>query len=172
MSIHRTYDFLRQHIFIRNMKKAVESYVNANIQSTTGFSPWYLLYGHESRLPISGTCQPESHAFSFVESRKRLWAEAADCIALAQARMKQYYDIGRHVPVFKDKAYLRLSKKSESGYHLQNQTKLSFNKISPFNIVKPIGKLAYEIQLPDWLSGIHPVISIEHLEPYQQEDNY
>jgi hypothetical protein len=29
MGIYKTYDFLRQHVFIRNMKKAVESYVNA-----------------------------------------------------------------------------------------------------------------------------------------------
>jgi len=32
------------------------------------------------------------------------------------------------MPHFDEYAYLRLSKKNEKGYHLENQTKLSFNK--------------------------------------------
>jgi hypothetical protein len=83
--------------------------------------------------------------------------------------MKQYYDAGRHTPTFTNKAYLRLSKKSEAGYHLQNQAKLSFDKVGPFEIIRPVGILAYEIQLPDWLSGIHSIISIDHLEAYHQD---
>lgn len=63
------------------------------------------------------------------------------------------------------KAFLRLSKKSEKGYHLQNHTKLSFEKIGPFLIVRSHGPWAFEIKLPPWLKGMHPVISVEHLEP-------
>ena len=83
--------------------------------------------------------------------------------------MKQYYDLGQVLPTFKDKAYLRLSKKANAGYHLQNQTKLSFDKIGPFDILEAKGPLAFKLRLPDWLSGIHPVVSIEHLEPYQPD---
>jgi hypothetical protein len=79
--------------------------------------------------------------------------------------MKIYYDEQHSVLHFDDYAYLRLSKKNEKGYRLENQTKLSFNKIGPFRVLRPYGNLAYEIELPDWLKGMHPVISVEHLEP-------
>jgi hypothetical protein len=46
--------------------------------------------------------------------------------------MKIYYDANHMPPKFGELAYLRISKKHEKGYYLQNQTKLSFNKIGPF----------------------------------------
>jgi hypothetical protein len=49
------------------------------------------------------------------------------------------------------------------GYHLQNQTKLSYTKTGPYWILQ-VNPLSCKIELPDWLS-IHPVISVEHLEP-------
>ena len=52
---------------------------------------------------------------------------------------------------------------------MQNQTKLSYNKEGPFPIIRRHGKLAYEIKLPDYLKKIHPIISIEHLEPAPQD---
>jgi hypothetical protein len=89
-------------------------------------------------------------------------------VKLAQVKMKTYYDQAHSVPAnFAEatQAYLRLSKKHEKGYHLANQTKLSFTKAGLFKIIRPHGKLAYELELPSWLHSIHPVISVEYLEP-------
>jgi hypothetical protein len=100
----------------------------------------------------------------WAQHRADLRSEAADAVKLAQARMKLYYDKDHLPPKFGDRAYLRLSKKSERGYHLQNQTKLSFTRAGPFDIVRAHRPLAFELRQPDWLR-IHPVISVEHLEP-------
>lgn len=60
--------------------------------------------------------------------------EAAECIQIAQARMKIYCD-DRHrtPPAFKvgDFVYVKLGKPGKRGRHLDNQTKLSFNKVGP-----------------------------------------
>jgi hypothetical protein len=68
------------------------------------------------------------------------------------------------LPIFREKAYLKLAKGTDRGYRLQGQTKLSFKKIDPFRILSST-RNGLEIELPDWLHGIYPVISVEHLEP-------
>ncbi len=81
--------------------------------------------------------------------------------------MKIYYDQNHTPPRFKvgQKAFIHLSKKSDKGYHLQNQTKLSFTKVGPLPILRSHGPLAFELKIPPTLKGIHPVISAEYLEP-------
>jgi hypothetical protein len=80
--------------------------------------------------------------------------------------MKIHYNANYTPPKFEKFVYLRLSKKHKKGYHLQNQTKLSFNKIGPFRILERYkGDLSFKLELPEWLTGIHPVISVEFLEP-------
>lgn len=104
----------------------------------------------------------------FLADRERLRAEAMDAVRLAQAKMKLSYDSKHTVPVFNTGwAYLKLAKKGDTGYHLQNQTKLSARKIGPFPVLE-VNPLSCKLDLPDWLggpNGIHPVISVEHLEP-------
>ena len=80
--------------------------------------------------------------------------------------MKIQYDKVYAIPTdFKEQAYIRLSKKNDKGYHLANKTKLSFIKAGPLKIICLYRKLAYELELPHWLPGINPVISVKHLEP-------
>lgn len=88
-----------------------------------------------------------------------------EALALAQARMKIWYDEGKKPQVLDQFVYLRLAKLGQPGYHVQNQSKLSVNRLGPLRIIRPVGDLAYEVQLPEWLTGVHPVISVEWLEP-------
>jgi hypothetical protein len=58
----------------------------------------------------------------------------------------------------------------DTGYHLPNTIshKLSPQRVGPFTVVKPVGKLAFELDIPPtW--KIHRVISIAHLEPYKAD---
>ena len=64
-----------------------------------------------------------------------------------------------------DEVYIKLAKGTNNSYKLvDNQNKLAFTKLGPYKVVKVVSPLSFEIALPDWLR-IHPVISIEHLEP-------
>ena len=140
--------------------------MNSAINTSTKSTPFMLMYGRDAKTEFS---PDESETPDFVQQRIDLRQEAADLVKLAQAKMKLYYDAKHAPPKFEDAVYLKLTKKGEKGYHLQNQTKLSFFKVGPLDIIRPHGNLAYEIELPDWLKGIHPVISVEHLEPANKD---
>jgi hypothetical protein len=110
-------------------------------------------------------------AEQFVNDHRQLFAEASDAIALAQARMKETRDKKRQPLVLhvEDEVFLKVAKSTEHGYKLlQNFTKLSFIKLGPYRIRKVISPLAFELELPEWLS-IHPVVSIDHIEPVRPD---
>jgi hypothetical protein len=110
----------------------------------------------------SPTTNPD---FDYIRERDDLQAQARDAVLLAQAKMKIWYDNRHRRSQFEDWVYLRLAKKGTDGYHLQNQNKISHNKIGPLKVLERKGLLAYRLQLPEWLTGVHPIISVEHLEP-------
>lgn len=67
-----------------------------------------------------------------------------------------------------DKAYLKLAKPLEEGYHLPNATSIDIIRTGPYEIKRRVGKLAYELKLPPEVR-IHPVISIIYLKPVSED---
>src|ERR1700724_4651841 len=86
--------------------------------------------------------------------------------------MSIYYD-KKHQPLTLkpgDKAFISLKGSMQSGYHLPNTIshKLSSQRVGPFEVVRAVGRLAYEMKIPStW--KIHPIISVAHLEPYKAD---
>ena len=84
---------------------------------------------------------------------------------LHRAKMKLAYDATHCKPKFDTGwAYLKIARTANPGYYPRNQTKLSFQKIGLFKILQ-CNPLSCELGLPVWLSGIYPVMSVDHLEP-------
>src|SRR5436309_7123495 len=78
--------------------------------------------------------------------------------------MARHYD-RKHQPMeLTGAVYLHLSKLTDIGYKLADANKLSVIKEGPFRIKRRVGKYTYELELPERLKHIHPVISITHLE--------
>jgi hypothetical protein len=96
--------------------------------------------------------------------RKLRQRDAEVATDFANDAAKQYYD-AKHQPLTMDvgdRAFLKLHR----GYKLPGNPnrKLSEQRTGPFEIIRRVGKLAYELKLPpQW--KIHPVISVAHLEP-------
>jgi hypothetical protein len=63
-----------------------------------------------------------------------------------------------------DQVWLKLAKSTDLGYHLPSMPALDVKKIGPFPIKREVGKVAFELDLPEY-PKIHPVISCVHLEP-------
>ena len=50
--------------------------------------------------------------------------------------------------------------------------KLSPRYIGPFEVLKRVGEVAYELALPPGLSGVHPVFNVSMLKKYHGDENY
>ena len=50
--------------------------------------------------------------------------------------------------------------------------KLSPRYIGPFEVIKRVGEVSYELALPPGLSGVHPVFHVSMLKRYHGDGNY
>lgn len=86
--------------------------------------------------------------------------------------MATYYD-QQHQPIeLRDRAYLRVVRRGRHGYSLPENNAIAPIRVGPFEIIERVGPLAYRLRLPPRYAGIHPVISIAHLERYPGPDPY
>jgi hypothetical protein len=101
-------------------------------------------------------------------------------LKVAQSRQKSYADPRRREVVLEvgDYAYLRVSPiRGQRRFNVRR--KLSPRFIGPFKIVERRGEVAYQLELPAQLSGVHDVFRVSQLkkctseikiEPVQLED--
>ena len=83
--------------------------------------------------------------------------------------MKIYFEKS-HIP-FKpnDKVWLKVIRRPEPGYKLPFASVLDPIKVGLYAIKRKLSPLVYKLELPkEW--KIHPVISVVHLEPYEEDE--
>ena len=82
---------------------------NTAIQESTQDSPYFLLYGHDARLPIQAALSAIKSPYQVDTSDYRLelvhklthaWNCASQCIETAQNRQKHYHDRKIHLPTY------------------------------------------------------------------------
>ena len=152
----------------------VEFTINNSVHSSTGVSLMKFLIGLDAPTPLTVAASTSAAASEWSHTRNEIQQAARDALVFAQAKMSIYYN-KKHKPLLLkpgDKAYISLAGSMETGYHLPNTIshKLSPQRVGPFQILRSVGRLAYELDIPStW--KIHPVISIAHLEPHK-EDTY
>jgi hypothetical protein len=91
-------------------------------------------------------------------------AKIRENLKIAQSRQKSYADKRRRDLHFKvgDYVYLKVSPlRGTTRFHVKG--KLAPRFVGPFKIVKRIGKLAYKLELPPNLAGVHPVFHVSQL---------
>ncbi len=118
----------------------------------------------DRRATAPATEAPRSARPAAMAEYRPAHIDAGDAIAFAALRMKEYYD-SNHQPKFfnvGDLVNLRLHR----GYQVPaiRSKKLGPQLVGPFKILKRIGRLAYQLELPANMR-IHDVVSIAHLEP-------
>lgn len=144
-----------------NILPALQHNHNNAKSSVLGRSPNEVVYGFKPRDIISTLEVPQT-AVDFDTLRKLYQKEAKAAIDFAAADAKARYD-AKHNPIsfnIGDSVYLRLHK----GYNLPGKPprKWSQQRVGPLSIVRRVGELAYELNLPThW--RIHKVISVAHL---------
>ncbi|WVZ50402.1 hypothetical protein U9M48_001655, partial [Paspalum notatum var. saurae] len=93
----------------------------------------------------------------FVEAAENV-AKVRESLRIAQSRQKSYADKRRRELTFEEEefVYLKVSPlRGTKRFHTRG--KLAPRYIGPFRITKRVGDLAYELELPEHLSGVHPI---------------
>jgi hypothetical protein len=144
---------------------------NNNYQSSIKMAPFEALYGRKCRTPLFWNQTGESQLFgpdSIREAEKQVEI-IRENLKAAQSRQKSYVDPRREVVLeVGDYAYLRVS--PIRGLRRFNvRGKLSPRFIGPFKIVERRGEVAYQMELPAQLSGVHDVFHVSQLKKCPSE---
>src|SRR5436853_5456332 len=159
----------------------VEFVYNNSYQSSVGMAPYEALYGRPCRSAVCWLEAGEGHlegpdiiqtsSDSVAAIRRRL-IEVTDerietvrqNLRAAQIRQKKYADIRRTDLEFQvgDFVYLRVD--ARKGLRKSPRLgKLAPRYVGPFRIAYRVGPVAYRLELPPQLAGLHPVFHVSML---------
>jgi hypothetical protein len=128
--------------------------------------PFEALYSRKCRTPLYWDQTGERQFFEpqiiQVEEQVRLIREN---LRIAQSRQKSYVDTWRRQLEFKegDHGYLKVSL-IRGIRRFKVKGKLSPCFIAPFMILKRVGEVAYQLELPDHLADVHDVFHVSQLK--------
>lgn len=149
---------------------AAEVAYNSSIQASTGFTPFFLNYGHHPNMPLSllnpltSDERPLVEAVAdFVGRIQTNMATARANITAAQVHMSNVANRSRRDYLFEigDKVWLRIEK-----HH-----KLKPGRYGPFDIIGIVNKNAMRLALPPG-SRMHPVINVGQLTPFRSDPQF
>ena len=147
----------------------VEFTYNNSFHSSIGMAPYEALYGRKCRTPLCWYETGESLLLApdLLQAQVDQIKMIREKIKAAQDRQKSYYDKRRKPLEFQvgDHVFLKVSPTTGVGRALKSR-KLSPKFIGPFEILKKIGTVAYQLALPPNLSNLHSVFHVSQLRKY------
>ncbi|XP_052732508.1 uncharacterized protein LOC108341297 [Vigna angularis] len=144
-------------------------------QASIGMTPFEALYGRKCRTPLCWFQEGEN-----VLTGPELIQQTTEKVKLiqerlktSQSRQKSYADKRRRPLEFAtgDHVFLRLNPITGVGRVLRPK-KLSPKFVGPYQILKKIGSVAYELALPPQLSNLHPVFHVSQLRKYVADPSH
>ena len=141
--------------------------INNKINSSTGYSPFFLNYGRNPQcplLPLWKSLSGVPRADEFAKQMSALAKETSAALTLANIAMKRSFDKHhRDLPPLLPGSLVLLDSK---GIDIDTPSrKLSDKRHGPFEIIEQIGDVSYRLKLPTtW--KIHDVFHISKLTPF------
>ena len=132
------------------LRKVCMAY-NTSVHASSGYTPFYLLYGREARLPIDlmyGTKRPSpqsvhEYASHLKQSLKDAYSAVRQQLNQAHARQKQYYDRKVHGEPYKKGDLVWLHNPTVPP---GQSAKLMHPWTGPYRIVERLSEVDYRIQ--------------------------
>jgi len=142
---------------------------NNSFHSSIGMAPYEALYGRRCRTPLCWFENGNSLILGpeVIQQATEKIKMIREKMKTSQDRQKSYYDKRRKPIKFKegDHVFLKVTPVTGVGRALKSR-KLTPKFIGPYQILKRIGSVAYQIALPPNLSKLHNVFHVSQLRKY------
>ncbi|XP_076950774.1 uncharacterized protein LOC143623849 [Bidens hawaiensis] len=154
-------------IFVKSYQLILKSDILKQSHATIGMPPFEMLYGLRCRTPVcwGSFGQKQSGSLDVVVATTEKLDKIKAFMKAAQDRQNSYADKRRRPIEFQegDRVMLKISP-WKGIIRFCKREKLSPRFIGPFRIMKRVGKVAYRLELPEELKGIHHTFHISHLQ--------
>ena len=146
--------------------KLAEFSYNNSYQESIRMAPFEALYGQKCRTPLNWVEVGDRGYFgpNFIKEAREKVNIIRSHLKAAQSRQKAYADKQRRPLEFvaMDYVYLKVSPlRGTMRFHIKGKLAPCF--LGPYKILSGIGKLAYKLELPPNLAGVHPVFHVSQL---------
>jgi hypothetical protein len=145
-----------------------EFWYNTCYHTALGNSPFEVLYGHAPSQfgLVSGEQCSVPELQDLLSNRQQMLQQVKMHLQRAQDRMKKQADKGHMERTFKvgDRVFLKLQPFCHTSVAARSSRKLTFRFFGPFDVIKQVNPVAYELALPSG-SAIHPVFHVSQLKP-------
>ena len=154
-----------------HIRKVCMAY-NTSEQATTGYSPFYLMFGRNARLPVDimfPTQTPATdgvvygeYAKTMKETMEKAFRTVREHVGNKQERQKQFYDRKCHGQPFQTGDLVWL----HSTVIPRGQAKKLYHPwTGPWKVVKPLSEAVYRIQGPSGSKQRRMIVHFDRLKP-------
>lgn len=148
---------------------------NNSYHSSIQMAPFEALYGRRCRTPVGWfeSTEPRPRGTDLIQEALEQVRVIQDRLRTAQSRHQSYANRRRRPLRFSvgDRVFLRVSP-MKGVMRFGRRGKLSPRYIGPFEILRTVGEVAYELALPPAFSAIHPVFHVSMLRRYIPDESH
>jgi hypothetical protein len=148
---------------------------NNTYQASIKMAPYEALYGRWCISPLCWETLGERSLVGpdWVQQTSEKVRQIRQNILAAQSHQKSYADVRRRDMEFAlgDQVLLRVSP-TRGVIRFGVSRKLSPRYIGPFSILSRIGSLAYRLQLPESMAGVHPIFHVSMLRKFLRDPDH
>ncbi|GJU18712.1 putative reverse transcriptase domain-containing protein [Tanacetum coccineum] len=152
---------------LEDMLRAFEFSYNNSYHASIKAAPFEALYGRKCRSPVCWSEVGESQLTGpeLVRETTEKIVQIKNRLLTARSRQKSYADLKRRLTEFEvgDKVMLKVSP-WKGVIRFGKRGKLSPRFVGPFKVIERIGPVAYKLELPDKLRGIHNTFHVSNLK--------
>ena len=148
---------------------------NNSYHSSIDMAPFEALYGKRYRSPIGwfDTFEVRPWGTDLMRESLEKVKFIQEKLLAAKTRQKEYADRKvRDLDFMEGEQVLLKVSPMKRVMWFGKRGKLSSRYIGPFEVLKRVGEVAYELALPPGLSGVHPVFHVSMLKKYPGDGNY
>ncbi|KAK1421783.1 hypothetical protein QVD17_24409 [Tagetes erecta] len=152
----------------------VEFSYNNSYHSSIDMAPFEALYGRKCRSPICWTEIGEAQITGpeFIQLSTDKIHKIRDNLLAARNRQKYYADKKRKPMEYKVGNLVLLKVSPWKGVvRFGKKGKLAPRYVGPFKVLERVGKVAYELELPEELSNVHPTFHVSNLKKCLAHEN-